>query len=375
MANVYAIKSGNWSDPTVWNTGTLPTSSDDVRSGTFTVTVDQDVAVLSLRNTALAPAGSGGTFSVTGSMPGGGRIISGDLYSQGGYVLNINIAGTCSYTGNVFAGSTNASHGIRLFGTSVCQFNLNGSVTGGSTQNANGFQIDSSNATINVIGTLNGASNGSSAGTIVGAACILNITGTVNGGSANVGLSINAAAVITLNGNAIGAATSAISNGSNGSFLYGTFNAIGSSTSNGVGIFGSTVNPNWTVTNIVNTTLGVGIGGAVRVSSTNPTWTVITPTGSSLVLTNPSGTLPPATTNVRFGTVYGGGAYTGTLVVPTASAVSYGVAVDNTTGSAILSPTDLFNAISGSTNDMAVRLKNVSTIQTTGDQIQALFVT
>jgi hypothetical protein len=373
MANVYAIKSGNWSDSTVWNTGTLPTSSDDVRSGTFTVTVDQDVAVLSLRNTALAPAGSGGTFSVTGSMPGGGRIISGDLYSQGGYVLNINIAGTCSYTGNVFAGSTNASHGIRLFGTSVCQFNLNGSVTGGSTQNANGFQIDSSNATINVIGTLNGASNGSSAGTIVAAACILNITGTVNGGSANVGLSISAAAVITLNGNAIGAATSAISNVSNGSFLYGTFNAVGSSTSTSPGVFGSTVNPNWVVTNIVNTTASIGIGGAVRVSSTNPTWTFITPSGSNLILTNPTSSTLPTITDVRSGTVYGGGAYIGTLSMPPTTSVSYGVAVDNTTGSAFLTANNFFAAVSGSSDPVAVRLRNVSTVQTTGDQLQAVF--
>jgi hypothetical protein len=373
MANVYAIKSGNWSDPTVWNTGTLPTSSDDVRSGTFTVTVDQNVAVLSLRNTALAPAGSGGTFSVTGSMPGGGRIISGDLYSQGGYVLNINIAGTCSYTGNVFAGSTNAAHGIRLFGTSVCQFNLNGSVTGGSTQNANGFQIDSSNATINVVGTLNGASNGSSAGTIVSAACILNITGTVNGGSANVGLSVGAPAVITLNGNAIGAATSAISNGSNGSFLYGTFNAIGSSTSTSPGVFGGTVNPNWAVTNIVNTTASIGIGGAVRVSSTNPTWTFITSAGSTLTLTNPTSSTLPAITDVRSGTVYGGGAYIGTLAMPPTTSVSYGVAVDNTTGSAFLTANNFFAAVSESSDPVAVRLRNVSTVQTTGDQLQAVF--
>jgi len=41
MPNVYAVKSGNWSDPTVWNTGVVPTGSDDVRSGAFTVTVDQ----------------------------------------------------------------------------------------------------------------------------------------------------------------------------------------------------------------------------------------------------------------------------------------------------------------------------------------------
>lgn len=372
MANVYAVKNGNWSDPTVWNTGVVPTSSDDVRSGAFTVTIDQDVAVLSLRNTALAPAGSAGTFSVTGSMPGGGRTISGDLYSQGNYVLTVNIAGTCSYTGNVFAGVNNASHGIRLFGTSICQFNLNGSVTGGSTQNANGFVIETSNATVNVVGTLNGASNASSVGTVLNAACIFNMTGTVNGGSANVGLSVGAPAVVTLNGNAVGGATAAVSNGNIGSFLYGNFNAIGSSTSTAVGVFGGAVNPNWVVTNIVNTTSSIGIGGAVRISDTNPTWTFITPLGTNLTLTNPTSSTLPAITDVRLGTVYGGGAFVGTLAMPPSTSVSYGVAVGNTTGSAILTANNFFAAVSSSSDPVAVRLRNVSTVETTGDQLDAI---
>jgi filamentous hemagglutinin len=306
-------------------------------------------------------------------MPGGGRTISGDLYAQSNVVLNFNFSGTCSYSGNVFAGSTNASHGMRIQGTGICQLNINGSITGGSTQNANGFIIDSSAATINIIGTLNGASNGSSVGTAVNAGCVLNVTGTVNGGSANVGLSIGGAAVVTVNGNAIGAATSAISNGSNGSFLYGTFNAIGSSTSTSPGVFGSTVNPNWAVTNIVNTTASIGIGGAVRVSSTNPTWTFITSAGSTLTLTNPTSSTLPAITDVRSGTVYGGGAYIGTLAMPPTTSVSYGVAVDNTTGSAFLTANNFFAAVSESSDPVAVRLRNVSTVQTTGDQLQAVF--
>ena len=62
MANVYATKSGNWSDITVWNTGALPTSSDDVFSNNFTVQVDGFFTVLSVRNTASAPIVANGTF-------------------------------------------------------------------------------------------------------------------------------------------------------------------------------------------------------------------------------------------------------------------------------------------------------------------------
>lgn len=52
---VVAVKSGNWSDPTVWNTGRLPESTDQVFANGFTVTIDQDVTVLSISNDADAP--------------------------------------------------------------------------------------------------------------------------------------------------------------------------------------------------------------------------------------------------------------------------------------------------------------------------------
>ena len=50
MANRYAIATGNWSDPTIWDGGTLPTASDDVWAGGYDVTLDIDITVNSLRN-------------------------------------------------------------------------------------------------------------------------------------------------------------------------------------------------------------------------------------------------------------------------------------------------------------------------------------
>ena len=54
MANVYATKTGNWSDVTVWNTGALPTAADDVRPNGFTVTINQDITVTTLLTNLLA---------------------------------------------------------------------------------------------------------------------------------------------------------------------------------------------------------------------------------------------------------------------------------------------------------------------------------
>ncbi len=75
MADVRAVKNGNWSDPTVWNTGALPTTADDVFSNTFTVNVDTSFQVLSLRNTSGTGITAGGTFnfnsgSISGSITG-----------------------------------------------------------------------------------------------------------------------------------------------------------------------------------------------------------------------------------------------------------------------------------------------------------------
>jgi hypothetical protein len=113
--------------------------------------------------------------------------------------------------------------------------------------------------------------------------------------------------------------------------------------------------------------------GYVGFINNSPEFVIGKQNGTSVTLADPTLQDPPAPTNVRNGVSYSFGTFTGTLVVPTSSAVSYGVAVDNTTGSAILSANDFFNAVSGSSDPVAVRLRNVSTVQTTGDQLQAVF--
>jgi hypothetical protein len=54
MAVVYAISSGNWSSGAIWNTGSVPTSADDVFTNSFTVAMDTNATVNSLNNTARA---------------------------------------------------------------------------------------------------------------------------------------------------------------------------------------------------------------------------------------------------------------------------------------------------------------------------------
>ena len=81
----------------------------------------------------------------------------------------------------------------------------------------------------------------------------------------------------------------------------------------------------------------------------------------------------PLEEDVRDGVDYGASLeFTGSLAVPSSDNVRKGVAIDNTIGTADLTAEDFLDAIATSTNDIAIRLRNVSTVQTTGDQIANL---
>jgi len=382
MADRYAVKTGVWSDTTVWNGGTLPTTGDNVRSNTFTVTVNQDINVATLTNTALAPASAGGSFQVTQSgVTITSNVVGGTTAGVTALTYNMSVSGSVStLNGNITGGTINVSPGVTVAGSAAVTININGIVTGGSvpggsSANSTGLAISNGLSIINIIGDVYPGPSGNGRG-IVCSTGILNIVGNVYGGgavSSGTNIGIDAAGTINITGNVIGSGiNTAISNGNTTTVLTGSFNAIGSSNSTSAAL-SSTVNASeFKVQNIVNTTRAVAISGRVRLSTVNPTCVVITSTGTSLTLTDPNITNPPTSSNVRFGTVFGGGAFTGTMIVPTASAVSYGVPVDNTIGTSVLNPQDLFNAISSSSDPVAVRFRNMSTVQITGDQIASL---
>ena len=81
-----------------------------------------------------------------------------------------------------------------------------------------------------------------------------------------------------------------------------------------------------------------------------------------------------ATSDVRYGTSYALGTLTGTLRMPTATQVTSGIQVDNTFGSAVLTIDGIWNYLVTNINtpdSIGMRLKNVSTPQTTGEQLEA----
>lgn len=354
MANRYAVATGNWSNTATWDGGTLPGAGDDVRSNGFTVTIDQSITVLSITNTALSPAVAGGGFSV-------------NTTTYNNLTLNANIT----------AGTNGL---LTVTGTGV--LNINGNINAGVNSNSPGITINSV-CTLNITGNIYGSSSSvgwggvSGSGINTGAACTLNITGNVYGGiptqnSSSFGLQISGATIINMVGNAYALGSNAINITNSAAILTGNIVAFASTTTaNRAGVETVSTNTSVVVNKVVNSSFGVGIGAGVRLASSNPLWEVILDNGTIITLSNPASTSPPAEADVRDGVIYGGGAYEGTLVVPIPADVRKGIATDNTVGTGIITGVDFFNLIATDSDPVAVRLRNVATVQTVGDQFNS----
>jgi len=429
MANVYAVKTGNWSDTTVWNTGALPTTADDVYSNTFTITIDQDVTVLSIRNTSATGITAGGTFicstSRTISCTSAGIVLGAvTVFTFNGGVgvtttVNALIEGRLNNTNSISAIVHSGAGTLTVVGNIVNNGNL-------STSNRNGINFTGT-GTLNIIGNLEPGYL-SFCLTISGTGSITNITGNVGrfavGAASNsIDRSISITSVATLNitgniyGGGGGGQAITISNSSiitiTGNVYGGRTDGYGISTSsacrlNIIGGLYASREPSLeiqavvsTSTSAINIFTGPFLCGNYGMMPFLVARMHLKPTSNSYLLfrdNSTNGALPPGAVasasylyspstvvngpspnNVRFGTVYASGSQTGQMRVPLPSQVSLGIPVDNTTGSAVLTGADIANSVWNkltseitASNSIGVRLKNVSTPAITGAQLTAL---
>lgn len=352
MANVYATKSGNWSDTTVWNTGALPTSADDVYSNTFTVTIDQDVTVLSLRNTSTTGVAAGGGFTCSTA-----RTItatSGGLIAGAANLLTLSHTSGTTITVN--ATITGGNVGIGCVINSTGTTNITGNCTGGT--GASGYAVNVTGAaTTTITGNLTGGSATTSHGCLLSAAAstttvVGNLVASL-GGNAAYGISCQIGTNVTITGSLTGGY--GVSSAANTYALYMTG---GSTVVNITGQLNAGISPALYIDGGTATCTGPFIcstagqspfliasnAGSIKLSPiTNNEFRFAKSGGgtSSLWSTDVNGGQPSAA-NVRYGTTYGvGGALTGTLRVPAASSVAYGALVDNTTGTAAVKLQDV----------------------------------
>jgi len=375
MAIVRAVKTGVWSDPTVWNTGALPTAADDVYSNTFTVTIDTSPTVLSIRN-----------GSATGVSAGGGFVLSNEttVSAQNGFIYgagnnatllassllsgqSCNIVGSVSYTSTPNPGSALSHSGL---GT----INLTGNVSGCVGGNAAIAVSNSGLGVINVTGSVTGG-NSSSTAVLNPAGGTINITGQITGGQASnpaSGVGNSGVGLVNITGNCHGgiganATNYAVFLSSNGTLVINgsctasaNAPAISVTTLTGVAILSG---PFITSSNGINPLYAARWFWAN--SNVSPTYYQVRTANLSIVrslYTADSVGGNPATNNVRSGTVYGPNSeLTGTCAVPPAASVGVGVPVDNTTGTAAITAASIRSAMGLAAADLDTQLAALPT--------------
>jgi hypothetical protein len=400
MAIRYAVANGNWSNTATWDGGTLPTASDDVFANNFTVTIDGTFTVLTIRNTAnttpsITAGGfftfaNGGNLTCTASngvISGGATVITYSLNSPNLAYLNSNIGtppdtnglniinvtgtGTLNVTG-ILTNTGNRSQSIIRIGNS-CILNIIGEIISGA-----GFAVINPttviivqfvNSVININGNIVGATN-NAVPILCSSLVTLNITGNITGTTSGDAITTPASGcVIDIVGNLTNR-TITFSNNTdltiNGNVIASSSSPCITSTSNtaNVKIFGNLVNINGNM---------AFYGQKLFISTTMPQFWQFTTTDlltTKTLYTAGVSIGNPDEDDVREGVDYGPSLeLTGTLVVPTPDNVRKGVPTDDTVGTADLTAEDILDAISISTNDVAVRLRNVSTVASTGAQI------
>ena len=290
MANVYAVKSGNWSDTTLWNTGNLPAAIDDVYANNFSVTIDINTQVLSIRTLSATSVTRGGRFFINN-----GISLSADVISGGSTVLTFLSASpnSCTLYGSITGGNGLPGSFYGVLNNSSGTINIFSPIIQ-SWSSTNSYGNASSNAAVfnNSTGTLN-ISTGQilpvfSRGVTNNSTGSVFITGNVFSGSEatvpNGVYNISTGSITVLGNVAGGGGTNAygILNNSSGTItVFG--NVSGSSTSNATGIYSPNLGG---IINVVGDVrggfTGIGMSGNVLTTYFNITGNVFGGSGSNI---------------------------------------------------------------------------------------------
>lgn len=195
----YAVANGNWSAPATWDGGTLPGAGDDVYANNKAVTIDQNVAVLSLRSTAASGITAGGFFNVIAN-----RTINANIYAGGGNTVTVSSPNVTLTTAGTLNGGTLQYNNAVTLGSSDCVLNHTGDVYGGTYNNPSTatIGIGGIRCTVNLVGNIyadyySGIYSSQLSTTV-------NVTGDVySGGAGKAGSGINLGgngAVVLVNG-------------------------------------------------------------------------------------------------------------------------------------------------------------------------------
>lgn len=310
--------------------------------------------------------------------------------------LYVNTTGTFNWTGdlNVFSNSGTGSLATMEI-TNSGTTNWVGNHNGNHTREPRFYVLMSGTCTLNHTGNLTNTSTGGNNFCLVNvsAGCTYNLTGTANiAQRSNAGYAgIDNFGTTTIIGpvNFYGGLYGGVSNnGNNKLTIIGPIIQIGNGGENSAVISTGTGAINLLSGPFIFSTYGYSPLRVVRMHLIpSPTSYIEFRDETTNGALSPGAIAPPtqlvspasvsdgpAVENVRLGTVYALGTLIGTLNMPHPNQVTYGVAVDNTFGTAVLTAASVWDyLVSNITteNSIGMRLKNVSTPQTTGEQLEA----
>jgi hypothetical protein len=335
---------------------------------------------------------SGGTIEITG---GGNLIFNGNLtgamvwFAGNSRIRAIN-AGTITIVGDVLAGGS-SGYGIQIVGSNTI-LNVTGNLYGGGDNDAYAIYAQGSTNNVTIVG--NSYPSGSNRGGGMRMSCTgnLNFTGTIYGGynasQPGYGILVEAAAVCNITGNFV----------VDGNISNPAFNCTAAAYINHIGTISTINNTNAylsTNSGAINILTGPFISspsgyspiyvsrmhyrrtfGSYFEFRDNSTNGALPPAGSAPAtrLVSPDTVVAaPIPANVRQGRVYALGSQVGTMIVPSPANVVKNVPVDNTVGTGVLDPSALWNvplSAINTTGSIGQRVKNASTVESTGAQIQ-----
>lgn len=366
-----AIANGNADTLGIWETwngaawvaaGSLPSTSDDVYTNNYIVTVTTSQSYKSWNRSSLASPAitQGGQFQIDGAND---ILISGEIYGT-------NVAQSA---GNPLSACVN-----RL-ATHIGKMSIIGNQNGGSFNYCYGFFNNSTYEVTSIVGNQNGGTGSSSIGFWNNAASTFtSVVGNQNGGGGGsaIGFYNNAAATFT----------SIIGNqsGGYGPNSHGFYNNVaniniefqGNAYASGVAAIYN-IQPTSTIIyegNVYNNLAVMAIRTDRLFLNVTPTtvWEFSDFGGNTQYLYGAGvNTGHPIEADVREDTVYGpNDEFEGTLAVPPVESVALNVPVDNTVGTMQTTPADFVAALEAT--DFGDRLKNCATAEIVASIIKNL---
>jgi len=365
MALILSATTGNFNAGATWVGGIVPGAADEARASTgHTVTITANVTCTEISNAGTGNFILNSGVTLTANCTNKSATASVTLITfSGASPATANIVGNCTGgTVNVALAANNSSTGA---------LTITGNVTAGSGISAYAA-YNGSTGSIVIIGNALGGGAANSVAAYNQASGTITMTGNVTGGTNTTahGLLNAGAGTISITGNVTATTATSVSNSSTGpvtitgNITASTAAGVTNSSTATLTISGGT----YTASTVANAVISTNASSVVRASGsfihasngfvpinavkfillTTPTLakTRYALNGSTTyvdMFTADNSLGQAAITDVRFGTVYASGALTGVAYIPATASVAFGVPVDNTTGTAALTPASVWD--------------------------------